>query len=251
MGVCPFPTAPRRIMLLNSKGGCGKSMIASNLAGYYAAQGRHTVLIDHDPQEASMQWLKLRPREHPAVHGIAARQTRSDVTRSWQMRIPTGTERIIIDTAAGMRGHELTDLVQQADIIIIPVLPSHTDIHAVSRFIAELLLDARVRSTRARLGLVANRVRHNTRILDALKRFLARLQLPVVTELRDSQNYIHASGNGIGIHEVRPPSRVAKDVAQWTPLIEWLETGEQALEGAPAQAMPGGCEPTPSQSSLP
>jgi chromosome partitioning protein len=226
-------------------------MIATNLAGYYAAHDRRTVLIDHDPQEASMQWLKVRPREHPPVHGIAASQTRSQVTRTFQMRIPAGTERIIIDTAAGVRGHELTDLVREADLIIIPVLPSHTDIHAVSRFIAELLLEARVRSTRARLGLVANRVRHNTRILDALKRFLARLQLPVVTELRDSQNYIHAFGNGISIHEVRPPSRVAKDVAQWTALIDWLETSEHEMEQVPAASERPEDNPASSQSSLP
>lgn len=239
MGVFPFPSAPRRIMLLNSKGGCGKSMIATNLAGYYAAQKWQTVLIDHDPQEASMQWIKIRPGERPPVHGITASQNQGHVTRAWQMRIPTGTERIIIDTAAGVRGHELTDLVRQADIILIPVLPSHTDIHAVSRFIAQLLLEARVRSTRARLGLVANRVRHNTRILDALKRFLTRLQLPVVTELRDSQNYIHAFGGGIGIHEVRPPSRVAKDVAQWTPLIEWLEANHEEVEESSTGAATG------------
>lgn len=230
MNVSHFPRASaalRRILVLNSKGGCGKSTLATNLAGYYARTGRGTVLMDYDPQGAATYWLGLRGPQYAPIHGIAARRPASGVTRAWQLRIPPGSERVVVDSPAGVTGFELAELVRNADDILIPVLPSHTDIHAVSRFIAELLLEARVRTTGARVGLVANRVRANTRVFHALERFLARLQLPVVAVLRDSQNYIRAGQGGTGIHELRRGYRVRKDLAQWQPLIEWLESGAQ------------------------
>jgi len=229
MGVYPFPAAaprPRRVMLLNAKGGCGKSMLATHLAGYYASRGLGTTIIDHDQQQAALRWLSLRPPERPVIHGIAARRTSAQVTRAWQMRPPEGTERVVIDTPAGLAGFELARMVREADVILIPVLASDNDIHAVSRFVADLLLEGRVRTMPVRVGLVANRVRRNTRIFDALRRFLARLRFPFVTTLRDTQHYVHAARGGLGIHELKPTPRLAPDLESWTRLTDWIEHDE-------------------------
>ena len=48
----------RKIVVLNPKGGSGKSTIATNLAAYYAWSGRSVALMDHDPQGSSMRWLR-------------------------------------------------------------------------------------------------------------------------------------------------------------------------------------------------
>ena len=210
-------------MVLNGKGGSGKSTIATNLAGYYASSGLRTALVDHDPQGAATRWLSLRPDTAPAIHGIVTRQRSSHVTRAWQTRVPAETLRVVVDTPAGVAGHELTQLIRQADAIIIPVLPSDADIYAATHFIEELLLGARLRATSARVGLVANRVRQHTRIYASLERFLRRLSFPLLAALRDTQNYIHAAGLGIGIHEMKPRSRVSPDLSQWAPLLTWLE----------------------------
>jgi chromosome partitioning protein len=217
----------KRITLLNHKGGCGKTLIATNLASFYASQGYKTALVDHDRQGSAMHWLDIRSSAAPAILGINAGKHAAKETRSWQLHAPSDTQYIIVDTPAGLRGHELGSLVQNTDVILIPVLPSETDVHAAAGLIGDLLLDAGLRRSRASVGVVGNRVRTNNRVYDLLKRFLSKLEYPLVGELRDTQNYVRAAEQGLGIHEVRPASRVRRDVAAWRTLSDWIEKVER------------------------
>ncbi len=214
----------QKILVLNSKGGCGKTTIATNLASYFATQNLETALLDFDPQGSSIRWLNLRPQSKPAIYGVhvASRKNNTGVTRSFQMRVPPETERMILDAPAGVTGNELRDLIGYVDTIIVPVLPSSIDIHAVTRFIEELLLFGKVRQKGLNVAVVANRARKNTLTYKALERFLKTLKLPFITTLRDTQNYVHAAERGIGIHEMWD-KRTDSDKAQWRPLTRWLE----------------------------
>lgn len=226
MGLYSIPNLTadiRRVAVLNWKGGCGKSLIATNLASYFAASGYQTVLIDHDPQGSALRWLGLRAEEKPAIHGINAAARSAQVTRSFNMRLPPGTQRVIIDTPAALRGYELQELVRHTDYILIPVLPSDTDIHSAANFIAELLLDAHVRTYNAKVAVIANRVRQNTLIFGALKNFLKQLQFPLIGSLRDTQQYIHAAQRGLGLHEMQSRSQISHDLNQWCSILSWLE----------------------------
>ena len=129
---------------------------------------------------------------------------------------------MIIDAPAGVTGNELRDLIGYVDTIIVPVLPSSIDIHAVTRFIEELLLFGKVRQKGLNVAVVANRAKKNTLTYRSLERFLKSLKLPFVTTLRDTQNYVHAAERGIGIHEMWD-KRTDADKAQWRPLVRWLE----------------------------
>ena len=211
--------------MLNAKGGCGKSLVSTNLSSYYANAGFNTALIDFDPQGSALRWLSLRSRERAIVHGINGSRPSRGTTRTFQMRLPPETQRVVIDTPAGVRGCELGELVRQTDLIVIPVLPSDADIHATTGFIAELLLDARVRANGTRVAVVANRVRENTRIFHALQRFLNRLEFPFVAAFRDKQQYVQAAEMGMGIHEMQTRARVRHETAQWKCLVDWLESG--------------------------
>ena len=213
----------QRIIVINTKGGCGKTTIATNLASHYASQGFATALMDYDPQGSSSRWLKLRPRDKEEIHGINAHQRPSmQTTRVWQMRIPTETERLIIDAPAGVTGEDLHNFVQQVDTILIPVLPSPIDIHSATAFIKDLLLIGKVRSLGVRVGVIANRTRKNTLVYKSLERFLASLNLPFITSLRDTQHYVHAFERGIGIQEMWD-KRVESDKSNWIPVMNWLE----------------------------
>ena len=184
----------RRIIVLNAKGGCGKTTLATTLASYYAGQGQSTALLDYDPQGSAMRWLSVRSDEAPPVHGVEAYQrARVDVTRVWQLRVPPQTEQVIIDAPAGVSGQQLVDYVSHVDVILIPVLPSPIDIHAASRFIQDLLLVGKVRTRAIRLGVVANRVKEHTRVFHSLERFLNSLRLPFVARLRNTQYYVRAA----------------------------------------------------------
>jgi chromosome partitioning protein len=144
------------------------------------------------------------------------------MTRSFQMRVPSHIRYLVIDTPAALQTAELAEFTRGAHAILMPVLPSDIDIHAATRLISDLLIVAKVSRRMGRLGVVANRVRENTLGYRKLMRFLDRLSIAVIGELRDSQNYVYAADNGISIHEMQP-SRVRKDLESWKPITEWLE----------------------------
>jgi chromosome partitioning protein len=217
----------QRILVLNPKGGSGKTTIATNLASYFASQGDRPVLQDNDPQASSRRWLKKRKLDQPFIHGIAAFDRNSRMTRAWQMRIPADAAHVIVDTPAAVPAQEMPDMTKNADAIIVPVLPSDIDIHACSKCIADLLLIAKVRRDEYRIGVVANRVKRNTVIYQSLMRFLETLRIPVIATLRDSQNYVRAAEQGLGVHEMKR-YLVEQDLEDWQPMLAWLKAKEGA-----------------------
>ena len=122
----------RHILVMNAKGGCGKSTIATNLASYYAwEQEKKVALADFDPQASSLAWLEARGEEWPEIIGIAA----------WKesVRAPRGTDVVIMDAPARVHGSELTQLVRKAETIVFPVLPSPIDMRAAEAYMLSLI----------------------------------------------------------------------------------------------------------------
>lgn len=212
-----------RIVVLNPKGGSGKTTIAVNLLSAYARAGRRTALIDRDPQGSASRWLSQRPASLPFVHGIRAyEEPPANVTRSFAMRVPPDTERVVVDTPAALTRHELIDAVRNADKILVPVLPSDIDIHAATRCIGDLLIHAKVPRGTARLGVIANRVKRNTVTYQALMRFLDSLGVPIIAVLRDVQAYVKAAERGLGVSELRA-SEAGSELRQWRNVIRWID----------------------------
>ena len=215
-----------RIVILNPKGGCGKSTLVTNIAACYAARGASPAIMDFDPQGSTMAWLTRRPGDRPTIHGVAAYKRNMHATRSWQLRVPEETDTLLVDSAAGINHDELRELTRDSSSILVPVLPSMMDTHAASRIIADLLLVAKVNRNEQKLAVVANRTRKNTKSLAKLMRFLDSLGIPIISVLRDSQNFVHAAEQGIGVHEMQP-SRVRKDVEQIERIVTWLDGWQQ------------------------
>ncbi|VAW65280.1 Chromosome (plasmid) partitioning protein ParA [hydrothermal vent metagenome] len=213
----------KRIIVINAKGGCGKTTVSTSLASYYATQGVNTALFDYDPQGSSMRWLKLRSAEQAEIYGVVAHKNAArSVTMSWQLRLPTETQRLIIDTPPGLKGPDLREQLKGVDKILIPVLPSPLDIFATADFIRDLLLDVKVRLNDTSIGIVANRVKKNTVAFQSLERFLNSLNIPVVAQLRDTQNYLRATEEGMGIHELKGKN-VYVDKMHWKSIAQWLD----------------------------
>ncbi|HWJ34855.1 MAG TPA: ParA family protein [Steroidobacteraceae bacterium] len=225
----------QRILVLNPKGGSGKTTIATNLASYFASLGDRPLLCDNDIQGSSTRWLKKRKPEEAFIHGIAAFERNSRITRAWQMRIPPDAAHVVVDTPAAVLAQDMPEMTRSADAIIIPVLPSDIDIHAFSKCIADLLLIAKVRRDENRIGVIANRVKRNTLIFQSLMRFLETLRIPVVATLRDSQNYVRAAEQGVGLHEMKK-NLVEQDLEDWEPLLGWLRAKETS--GSPQSINP-------------
>jgi chromosome partitioning protein len=204
----------RHIMVLNAKGGCGKSTLATNIAVFFAKDGHQVCIADYDSQRPSMDWLAQRPADLPPISGVPAYE---DGLRN----VARSTDILVIDAPARVHGTELNELVRRAETIIVPVLPSSIDMRACAHFMAELLEIGKVSRRQARLALVANRVREYTLIYEELDQYLSKLKVPYLGCLREAQNYVRAYARGMGVLEL-PEYLAASEWKQWEPIGEWL-----------------------------
>jgi chromosome partitioning protein len=212
------------ILVINSKGGSGKTTLTTNLASFYASKEFKTAIVDYDPQGSSLQWLRVRPVHLPNIHAANAAPAKGNSplhsTKGW---IPTETEVLLIDAPAGASGLLLKELVRKSNYIIIPVAPSPIDIRATADFIKDLFLVGGARTSKAKIAVVANRVRsRSTTAYVSLERFLYSLKLPFLTSISDSENYIHAAENGEGVFDM--VELTASDERQeFMPILKWME----------------------------
>lgn len=212
------------ILVINSKGGSGKTTLTTNLASYYASRKIKTTIVDYDPQGSSLQWLRARPVHLHNIHGANAAPAKGGGhLQSMQGWFPNDTEVLILDAPAGASGLLLKDLVRRSNYILIPVAPSPIDIRATADFIKDLLLVGGARTSKVKIAVVANRVRSRTStVYQALDRFLTSLKLPFLTSISDSENYLHAAQNGEGVFEMDEMSTVSER-QELMPIMKWME----------------------------
>lgn len=202
------------ILVANAKGGCGKTTIATNLASAFANAGLSTALADGDRQRSCLAWLKLRPKSAPKIGGL-----------DWRKNIeppPKGIERLVIDTGAGLRSERVREMLKQADLIVMPVLPSVFDERATKTFLKKVDALKPVRSGRKPVGVVGNRMRARTRSEADLDTFLAKLGHQVAARFHDRAIYTEVARQGLGIFDLSPARR-AGAVDDWLPLIQLIE----------------------------
>ena len=208
-------------LVINPKGGSGKTTLATNLASYFAANNTVTTVMDYDPQGSTMNWLRVRPMSAVKIHGANAAPQKTGL-RTLGMHVPAGTQQLIIDAPAGASGLVLQEMLSRAHCILIPVAPSAIDIHATANFIRDLLLTGKVRANNIRLGVVANRVRKSSPVYQPLERFLSALNLPLLARIGDSEVFLTAAETGLGIFEMEFAAS-ASERGQFMPIAEWVD----------------------------
>ena len=204
----------RSILVVNPKGGCGKTTIATNLATYYAVWNTPVALVDLDPQQSSMEWLRVRPEHENLIQGFNGLEGK--------IYPDANTERVIYDAPARTNSAKVAKLIKLVDVVIIPILPSAIDMRVAATFVADIVKRVRENNSHALIGVVANRAHQNYQSYHVLSDFLKLLEIPFVGTLRNSQNYIKAASTGTGIFEM-PSTEVEKDMEEWTPIIYWVE----------------------------
>lgn len=205
----------RTIMVMNAKGGCGKTTIASNIAVWFADEGYKVAIADFDPQGSSLDWAEAR-KDYDGIPQIRA----YNASRQWNKKLKD-VDILIMDVPAGIHGREINQQLKTVDTLIVPVLPSPIDIRACKRYLGELLRSGRINKKQTRIGIIANRVHTNTLVYRELKDWLKGLSIPFLGALRESKNYLKAAETGLGIFEL-PPSAAKSDVMQWQEILDWL-----------------------------
>jgi chromosome partitioning protein len=211
-------------LIINGKGGCGKTTIATNLAVAYAHQNHQVALVDNDPQASSTYWAEQRDPELVKIHLVPAHQRANMYqTQTFHNRLSPDIDRIIIDGHSNARDRDLETLLKQADVVLIPLLPSSIDIRAGGRFITNLLTHRMFRNDPRPVGVIANRVQPNTQTHDKLTHFLGCLDVPAVATFRDSPVYTECAELGQGVVDMRSSRAARKETPAWHRLIEWID----------------------------
>jgi len=219
-------------VVMNAKGGVGKTTIATTLASYFAVNGVPTAIMDYDPQGSSLHWLRQRAADAPHIHGADAASRTSGGLKSIGRYVPHDTRQLVIDAPAGPSRPLMLEILARANAILIPVAPSSVDIHATANFIKELMLAGGIRARNIRTAVVANRARSSTDVYEPLERFVRSLRLTFLTHLLDSEVYVESGETGYSIFEI-DAQRTAEQRRQFMPIVEWVEPDTPArVEGS-------------------
>jgi chromosome partitioning protein len=205
-----------KILVASSKGGCGKSTIATNLAAHFAQSGKNTALVELDRQNSSLRWAQKRPDNVPGVLGIEGHKKR------WSAHLPPDTERVVVDSPAGAHRDVLEPLLEDVDAVIVPILPSGIDLDASTNYLAELAAIPRIKRGKVPVAIVANRLKPWTNASQDALTAMKDLPFPVVAQLRDSQGYVVLTGLGKSIFDYGSES-VREHQHDWAPLLRWLK----------------------------
>jgi chromosome partitioning protein len=203
------------VVVANPKGGAGKSTLSTNIAGYFASQGHAVMLGDADTQQSSKFWLSQRPQTLPP---IATWEYQPDLVLT--AKPPRGTTHVVIDTPGGIHGWRLQEVIERSDKVLVPVMPSVFDMQATSQFLLQLVKMTEKLPTQ--IAVVGNRVDGRTISAANLRKFVDAMDVQVLSYLRDTQYYLHMAAHGLSLFDITP-SKVQKDLEQWSPICEWLD----------------------------
>jgi len=213
------------IAVVNCKGGSGKSTLATNLASHFAHAGTPVMLGDADRQQSTASWLRERAAR-ALTQGAPIVGWAVDPQRV--MRPPAGVRHVVLDTPGGLRGFELARVVACADAVLVPVGHSAFDRESSAACIAELLALPRVASGLCRVGVVGMRLDSRTRAAESLAAWAQHLKVPFLGALRETQAYVRCAESGLGVFDL-PAKKAEVDVAQWQPIVAWLEKALREL----------------------
>ena len=222
-------------LVINPKGGAGKTTVAINLASYFASAGAPVTLMDYDPQGSSLNWLRLRSADAGKIHAANAAPGKFGQLRSFEMYVPPETRHLIIDAPAGAAGVLLQEMLERASCILIPLVPSSIDLHATGNFVRELLAMGRMKTRNIELAVIANKVRRSMPAYPPLLHLLDSLSLKLLARLIDSDVYVKTAETGTGIFEMNAGLAIAER-KQFLPIVEWV-TGEPGLAESANEAL--------------
>jgi len=205
----------KTILVASSKGGVGKTTIATHLAAQSALDGRRTVLLDADPQGSATRWAERRAGLPSAVLPIDGTRHKTALKA-----IPDDAQRVVIDAPAGAMSEDLEAFLERADVVVVPVLPSTLDIEATVPFLNTLAKHPRVRRGQLRVGLVGNKLKPWTNASQQSLDLLKAWPYPVVAQLRDSQAYVMLVGLGKSLFDYQS-AQVRDHQGDWQSLLKW------------------------------
>lgn len=189
------------ISILNQKGGCGKTTLATNLAHAFLLDHKKVLLVDSDPQGSARDWNEENGGELFPVVGLDRETLPKDLEKiksSYDVIIIDGAPQIAKLSAAAVRA---------SDFILIPCQPSPYDIWATSDLIDIIKTRQSILNGNPKSAFVISRVIKNTKLEKEVKQALDTYSMPILNAFT-AQRVIYSTtaseGKTVFLNEPNP-----------------------------------------------
>jgi chromosome partitioning protein len=203
------------IAVINSKGGAGKSTVASHLAAYRAMRCPDVALCDLDPQKSTEFWLKQRPGTSAKIRGHSLANSFTHP--------PADARHVVIDTPSGFQGLAYLRVMMYADAVLIPTAFSFFDRRALETTVRMLQAAPRVVKGNCALACVGTRIDSKSNDQALLETMLQHLGVPYLGAIPSARIYSRCLEHGLTVFDF-PSALARRQTAHWAGVIAWLET---------------------------
>lgn len=193
------------------KGGCGKSLIATNLTVMRAKWGRKVLLVDADEQGTAGDWA-----DHRSSLGVETLWTtirlKAAAVRTEVKKMMRDYDDIIID-CGGRDTASLRAALTVADIFLVPFQPKSFDIWT-SEKVAGLVAEATSLNENLKSYAVINCALSRGSDNEDAKKILSKVEglrlLPMTVGMRKA--FSNATAEGLGVIEMRHDKKALAEI---------------------------------------
>lgn len=206
-------TETRVIVLASQKGGSGKTTLSGHIAVAAQEAGAGPVaLIDTDPQGSLAKWWNARKAELPVYVETSITNLAKDIGRLKE----AGFKLVVIDTPPAVTA-AITDVVQHADLVVVPTRPSPHDLRAVGATVDI------VEEADKQMVFVVNCATARARITQETAVSLSQHGTVAPVTVHNRVDFAASMIDGRTVGEVNRASRSAKEIATlWSYLDQRL-----------------------------
>ena len=191
------------IVIVNQKGGAGKTTVTINLAGSLGRRGYQTAIIDGDEQSSVVEIVSLAPEDAqlPAsVIGLwkAGRKIHQEIKKFIDLY-----DYIIVDCPPAANSPITQSVLLIADIAIVPFIPGTIDTLAAPK-IRDAIEAAQVTNPDLKALLLLNRIEPGWSIMKNIIELLPSFKMPMLrTRLNRRAAYVESPGIGNSVHQLK------------------------------------------------
>ena len=192
------------IAIANSKGGVGKSTLATHLAAWLSRQGCRVTLADCDTQQSSSQWIR---EAAPEVRALCLSDP--DAIINDLPLLAEETDYVVAD-GPGSLAETSRALLLVADMAIVPCKASMLDIRALDAATRALRQAQKIRMGPPKATIVLSMVGKNYRLTQDMREAASVLGLPITpTSMTLRQIYADAPGQASVVWQMGSRAREA------------------------------------------
>ena len=191
----------RVIALLSQKGGVGKTTVTMQLAEGLAGAGYRISVGDLDPQESAARWAAAANAAEPFPAAVYSMRGNLAALAKQLNGYPCRADMMLLDCPPSIEHPHTLAALELADLILIPVVPSPTDLWS-TRAVERLVVATIARRVEVRAALLPNRVQRTALASDVLE-ILGDFSLPVLRASLSQRNaYAQSAVEGGSVYRL-------------------------------------------------